>query len=197
METFEGNVEDFTTGDQSFSSPADNKLRVRFFKKAAQDMEKTQAEGRPIFIEVEYCQIMVSGDRDSVVVRPATWVDKQRFSKQYEDWKKKGSAEQLVGTPLEAWGVLSLAQIEEFRYFGIRTVEHIADLRDDLAMKVMGAQALKQRASLFIQAGKEAAPMQKMAEELAKRDNDIDALKKALAEQGAALQALQAAKKAA
>ena len=198
METFEGNVEDFQgAGNQSFSSPADVKLRVRFFKKAAQDMEATQKEGRPIFMEVEYVQIMVAGDRDTVNVRPATWVDKQRFAKQYEDWKTKNSSEQLVGTPLEAWGVLSLAQIEEFRYFGVRTVEHIADLRDDLSQKIMGAQALKQRAGLFIQAGKEAAPMMKMQEELAKRDNDIDTLKKALAEQGAALQALQAVKKAA
>jgi hypothetical protein len=198
MDTFEGNVQDFTTQqDQNFSSPADAKLLVRFFKKAAQDMEKTQAEGRAIFMEVEYIQIMVAGDRDSIIVRPATWVDKSRFRKQYEDWKAKATAEQLIGTPLEAWGILSLAQIEEFRYYGIRTVEHIADLRDDLAQKIMGAAALKQRAGLFIQASKDAAPMMKMQEELAKRDNEVATLKMALEEQGKRLQQLEASQKAA
>jgi hypothetical protein len=191
LEQFEGNHNDFSQ-QQGFSSPADQRLLVRFFRKAAQDMEKTQSEGRAIFIEVEYIQIMIPGDRDSVVVRPATHVDKARFAKQYENWKSNTAKEVVSGTPLEAWGILSLAQVEELRYYGLRTVEHIAELRDDVAQKVMGAAILKQKAQLFVQASKEAAPMLKMQEELAKRDNELDSLRAALKEQGDALAALQA-----
>jgi len=196
LETFEGDVAAFDERrGEGQPSEADRRLVIRFFNKAVQDMEETREKGRPVFKEVTYIQIMVPGDRESKVMRPMTWADKSRFAKQFDAWSRDNSTEGIVGTPLEAWGILSLAQIEELRYYGIRTVDHLADLRDDVVGKIMGAPELKNRAKLFIQATKENAPMVKMQEELSKRDNDIEALKKALAEQGAALARLQSGKK--
>jgi hypothetical protein len=181
--------------DRSQQHAADRSLAVRFFVKAKQDADASAKEGRPIFKEYEYIQIMMPGDRTQVNIRPLSARDKERFAAQYENWKKNNSNEVLNGTPLEAWGLLSLAQIEEYRFFGIRTIEHMADLRDDIAGKIPGATILKQKAKAFIEIAKQEAPMKRVQEELDKRDAEIAALKNALAEQGAALQQLQQGRK--
>jgi len=188
METLEYDVNDFTKPRQG-----DEKLAIRFFKKAMQDMDETKAQARPIFSEFEFIQIMIPGDKHTIIVRPVSYEDKLRFGQQYTAWTAahKTNDEVLIGTPLDAWNQLSLAQIEEFRYFGVRTVEHLASLRDDVMLKMPGAIELKKRAILFLDAAKAAAPLSKMQAELEKRDVDIAALQNALKEQGELLQQLK------
>lgn len=89
---------------------------------------------------------------------------------------------------------MSLAQIEEYRYFGVRTIDQMAELRDDVAMKIMGGVQLKQKAVAFMALAKEEAPMKKVQVELDKRDTEIATLKNALLEQGKKIEALQAKK---
>lgn len=97
----------------------------------------------------------------------------------------------VAGTPLELWGALNLAQIEEYRYFGVRTIEQMAGLRDDVVQKIMGGTQLKARAINFLEVMKAEAPAKALAEGLAERDKQIAALQNALKEQGEALQKLQ------
>lgn len=179
---------------KDFSRPkaGDDKLAIRFFRKAKQDADATVREKRPIFVEVEYIQIMVPGDKGNVIVRPVSPNDIGRFQRQYDHWKKTNQEEMLHGTPLETWGVLNLAQIEEFRYFGIRTIEHMAALRDDVASKIMGALALKQKALAWLEATKGAEPLQELSAALAKRDEQINALLEAQKAMAAELAALKA-----
>ena len=186
MDMFESDVADFTEPRKG-----DEKLAIRFFTKAKQNTEESQKQGRPIFSEVDYIQIMVPGDRNNTIVRPVTPQDQDRFRRQYEHWKSSKKDEAVIGTPLEAWGVMSLAQIEEYRYYGIRTIDQLADLRDDVCQKIMGGAQLKQKAQAFLEAMKAEAPMKVMQAELATRDNEIESLKKALADQGAILKELQ------
>jgi hypothetical protein len=180
---------------EGFTRPraGDEKLAIRFFKKASQDMEQTKEQGRPIFSEIEYIQIMIPGDKGTVIVRPIGIEDRQRFGRQYDDWARsnKDSKEILIGTPLESWTQMSLAQVEEFRYFGVRTVEHLATLRDDVMLKMPGAISLKKKAQEFLDTAKEAAPLSKMQAELEKRDTDIAVLQNALKEQGEMIAKLQ------
>lgn len=187
METLEYNHEDFGR-----PRAGDEKLAIRFFKKASQDMEQTREQNRPIFAETEYIQIMVPGDKTTIVVRPISYDDHQRFAKQYESWKSshKESLDVLIGTPLETWNQLSLAQVEEFRYFGIRTVEHLAALRDDVMMKMPGAIDMKKRAQTFLDAAAAGAPLAHMQAELDKRDNEMVTLRNMLKEQGDKIEAL-------
>jgi len=127
----------------------DEKLAIRFFRKAKQDSESSIRENRPVFMEIDYIQIVVPGDRTSTIVRPVTDSDIGRFGKQYEHWKKTNQEEMLNGTPLDAWGILNLAQIEEFRYFGVRTIEHMANLRDDICQKIMEPLSLSRKPRHF------------------------------------------------
>lgn len=187
--TLEYNYEDF-----SKERAGDEKLAVRFFRKAKQDSEETAKQGRPIFSEVDYVQIMVPGDRTSTIVRPVGPADLIRFSKQYEHWKKTQEEEMHAGTPLEAWGIMSLAQIEEYRYFGVRTIDQMASLRDDVCQKIMGGTSLKQKAIAFLVLAKDEAPMRKVQAELDARDIKIAALTAAIEDQGKIIKQLQKAK---
>lgn len=178
---------------QDFHQPraGDEKLAVRFFIKPKQDGEKSQTEGRPIFREVEYIQIMIPGDRGHIIVRPVSDQDRGRFGKQYEHWKKLRDDSLAEGTPLENWGLLNLAQIEEFKYFGIRTVEHMASIRDDLAGKIPGTHGLKQKAQEYLDVLKMEAPMKKVAAELERRDAEMASMKVALEDQAAIIAELR------
>src|SRR5262245_17200254 len=184
---YDGDAELFTK-----ESKGDDRLAVRFFLKPARDDVKSEAEGRMVFRDVEYIQIMVPGDRDNIIVRPAGEGDKRRFSKQYQDWKANERSEQVVGTPLELWGKLTLSQVEEFRYIGCRTVEQLAELRDDAMLRMPGAVDLKRKAQAFLQAQKDEAPMRMLQAELDKRDArdaERDVAMKALQDQLAQLTA--------
>jgi hypothetical protein len=178
METFEHDPKDFTPGD---SRKGDEHLAVRFFRKAARDDVASAAEGIMRFKEVDMIQIMVPGDRDNVIVRPAGAGDINRFGKQYEDWKRNSTSEQLNGTPLELWGKLSLAQVEEYRYIGVRTIEQLSQLSDSACMKMPGSLDLKRRAAEFISLQKDEAPLRKVQAELEARDATITSLTERLA----------------
>ncbi len=174
---------DFDVNDFSKPRAGDERLAVRFFRKAKEDHEASMKEGRPIFKDVDFIQVMVPGDRNNTHVRPVAPGDKVRFQKQYQHWKSTQNNDMAIGTPLEAWGILSLAQIEEFRYFGVRSIEHMAGLNDDLCGKIHGALSLKQRANMFLQLLKDEAPLRKVQAELDTRDGKISTLEVAVKEQ--------------
>lgn len=177
-------VAEFDHNDFSRPRAGDERLAVRFFVKAKQDPDLTaEAGGIPKFREHEYIQIMVPGDRNNIIARPLTDRDKDRFARQYEHWKKTQTNELVTGTPLEAWGILNLAQIEEYRYFGVRTIEQLGNLNDDICQKITGAVGLKQRAQTFLAMAKDEAPMKRVQAELDKRDNQIATLTAAVEEQ--------------
>lgn len=182
---------DFDHRDFITPRAGDERLGIRFFVKAKQDPEASHREGRPIFKDVEYIQMMIPGDRNHVPVRPVAPADKIRFAKQYEHWKTTQSNEALNGTPLEAWGILSLSQIEEYRYIGVRTIDQMADLRDDVCQRIPGTLELKRKAVAFMQMVKDEAPLRKVQAELDKRDEQIAALTEAVKAQADELKALK------
>lgn len=168
---------------------ADARLLVRFAMEPYLNAERSSAEGRPIYDEVEFITIMVPGDRDNIVVRPASQQDKDRFSRAYEHWKRTGLQAES-GTPLEAWPVLNKAQVQELKFFGIRTVEALANLSDGVAGKFMGIQLLKQKAAAFLAAAAGNAPLESLQNELSKRDEQIATLTKMVEDQAKALDRL-------
>ncbi len=166
--------------------PGDQHLLVKFELKPKQDMAKSAEEGRPIFEEVEYVHIMVPGQKDNVYFQPATDYDRQRFPEHYAAFKNRvegNDGELLNGTPLASWPAVSRAQVEELKYFNVRTVEQLAHMPDSNAQNFMGVQALRAKAKLFLEAAESNAATEKLQSELEKRDNEIAALQKAVEEQ--------------
>lgn len=169
---------------------ADRRLLVRFSLEPMLNEEKSANEGRPIYEECEFVTIMVPGDRDNIVCRAVNEQDRQRFPQQYAHWKNTGQQAE-TGTPINAAPWLNKAQVEELRYFNVRTIEQLANLSDAHASKFMGVQVLKQKAQAYLAAAAGGAPLEKMQSELNKRDNEIATLKKMIEEQGKALDKLQ------
>lgn len=170
----------------------DNKLFVTFFKHPRKDEKKTLAEGRPMYNDEDYVRIMVPGDKDSIVIRPARDMDKERFAKQFAAYQA-GEGESHQGTPLKAWPMVTRGQVEELKFFGVHTVEALAELADIHVQKFMGVGTLKDQAKAFIQNAKEAAPLVQLNAAVEAKDNEIAALTEAIDDLKSIVTELQAA----
>lgn len=178
-------------GNQQARWAGDDKLWIQFLYLPMINNEKSNAEGRPIFDDVEHVRILQPGNKESIVVRPVDDMDRRRFRKQYEDWKADRDRPR-EGTPLDQWPVLTKGQVEELRYFHVTTVEDLANLSDSNAQKFAGINMLRRQAQAFVEQAKEGAAAQKLATELEQRDNEITSLKQAIEEQSRMIQALNA-----
>lgn len=172
---------EMTSGAFQNENEADRRLLVQFNLHPHLNQEKTAQEGRPIYEDREYIMIIVPGDKDSIVHRPAWTKDFTRFPRQYAAFKSKNE-DVVVGTPLKLVPWLSSSQIKELDYFNIKTVEHLADVNDNVGTKFHGLQGLKKQAKDFLAAAAGAAPMVAMRTQLEQRDAQIAALQKQMEE---------------
>lgn len=169
----------------------DDSLFVVFYMGALQNDGKTIEQGRPIFDDVECVRIIIPGDTKSVVDRPATPQDKARFTKQYTLFRQgRNEDEQVSGTRLSEWPLLTRAQVAEFHFLNIKTVEQLADVRDDVCSKVPGLRDLKGHAKAWLGKTKSAAEAAQQAKAMNDADKRIRDLELALADQTARIEAL-------
>ena len=180
-------------------SEEDARLLVVFTSRPHHNVAKSAEAGRPIFEDRDFVTIMVPGDKDSVIERVATDIDKRRFRAQYTAYKQNQAQETVTGTPLRAATFLTAAQIKELEYFNVHTVEQLADMNDGNVQKFMMGHKMKQLAKDYLAAAKDSSAITSMREQLEARDAQIAAQDQALKEQGeriAALEKMLAPKKA-
>ncbi len=174
--------------------PGDETLLVRFYLRSLQNEQKSEEAGRPIFEDVEYISIRVPGNKNSSIERPIRKDDLERFPRHYQAFKNREEAV-VEGTPLESWPGVTRSQVEELRFFNVHTVEQLAEISDSNAQNFMGIQLLRTRAKTFLEAAKENANNEKMAAELASRDEQIAALQNTVSEMAEELKALRTGSK--
>lgn len=165
----------------------DANLAVRFYVQAIENLDKSKAEGRPIFDEVEMIRIAVPGQIDRVE-RPVWDGDKKRFPVHYAHFKSGAEAAE-TGTPLSVWTAIKVTQVAELAARGVRTVEQLAGMADVDAQKFMGMHALREAAKDFLEAAKGSAHLTQMRAELESRDAALAAQKSAHDAELAALKA--------
>lgn len=179
---------------------ADSKLYVRFYADAVEDTEASKKEGRRVFRDATFIHIQTPGDKRNIVIREARPADLERFQALYERYKQ-GEEDPVNGYPLKEWPVISKATYEELKYLGFRTVEQVAGASDSVSSKFAGLHALKARATTFLAAMANAAPVEQLQNALAERDAKLAAQQAAIDDMAKQLAALQAdsknAKKAA
>jgi hypothetical protein len=130
--------------------------------------------------------------KTNVIDRPIRPSDKARFPKQYAAFREgKEEDAQLVGTPLKDWPMVGRAQCAELHYFGIRTVEQVSDVRDDICLKIPGLTALKQTAGVWLQKAKSTAEAAKIAKRLDDAETQVADMRKQQSDLIAMNQALQ------
>jgi hypothetical protein len=161
----------------------DEQLVVLFKYQAMENPEKTLKEGRPIFDDVEVCEIRSPGSKD-VKVFPSTAISAdgwkidpftgqqrqesyaERFAHQYRQFKAS-AAQTKTGTPLEHAPFLSDGRRAELRAQNVYTVEQLAAI-DGNELKNLGpfGREMKNKAVEFIEESKSAAPNKQMLVEL-------------------------------
>lgn len=166
--------------DHNLFSPqqadADRNLAVRFFSQPVKDDMASIQEGRPIFQDTDMVEIRVRGDRNNIVVKPATNEHKARFRGAWEAYRQ-GRDVQQSGTPLLEWPPCTKSMVEELKYLGFHTVEQVAGASDSVCSKFAGLTNLKVRAQAFLEYAKNAAPIEQFQAQIEnfKAQKEVDA----------------------
>lgn len=154
---------------------ADDRLMIKFEVFPHPNETKSLEAGHPVYDDKEYITIIVPGDKTSIVHRPVWAQDKERFARQYAQFKQ-GLEQTVSGLPLKLWGGMTLGQAKEFEYFNVKTVEQLAEMSDGNGIGIQGFNGLKQRAKDYVAQTKEQQPMLEMRATLEKKDSEIAAL---------------------
>lgn len=169
---------------------ADSRLAVRFYQKEMPNAFESAKEGRPIFYMADFIRIEVPGDRNSIIDTFVRDEHKHRFPIQwarYQNEKRDLGETDVQGTMLKDWPLLTSAQAAELKHFNFYTVEQIASASDSGLSNVgmvagMSPHALREKAKAYLANAKDSAVVQAQADELRKRDQEIEALKSQMAE---------------
>lgn len=179
---------------QSNPNAGADKLFVTFDLYPRQNMKKSEDAGHPVFDDVEYIRIIVPGDKQNEVHRPATEMDKRRHPRQYADFKA-GAREAQSGLPLKEWPAISASQAKELAHFHVYTVEQLANVSDGNIQNLGPVRALQAKARDYLEKASGNAPMEKMRAELTEKDNTIATMKQQMADMGKRLDELTKAQK--
>lgn len=106
-----------------------------FYTTARLNGGESKREGRDIYRDVDFVQIIIPGDNNSLVDRPVLDHDKERWPRQWEAFERK---QQVVmdGMPIDNWPMLRPHQVAECKAMAIFTVEALANIGDDAIRKL-------------------------------------------------------------
>ena len=160
---------------------ADSRLQVRFYKRPVHQEQESMDAGRPIYKEFDFVHICVAGDTLTEIDTFALNNHKQRFPIQWANYMNRQGAndEEVVGTPVAEWPLVSKSQAEELRAMKFHTVESIANASDQQLQRMgmaagMSPYAFRDKAKAFLNLATTSA-------ETDKREHEINALKEELA----------------
>jgi hypothetical protein len=173
---------------------ADSRLAVTFYKRSMEQKDESIAAGRPIFKEFDFVRICVPGDNLTEIDTYANESHKARFPRQWAHYQNQvGSQEQIVGTPVEQWTLISRSQAEELKGIKFRTVEDIANCSDQQLQRIgmiagMSPHSFREKAKAFLNLANDSAQVAQREEELQALRAENDKIK---AETEAKLAAMQ------
>ena len=150
---------------------------VRFWHDQVVNPQKSAAAGYPVHDNVEKAMVRVPGSRDETPVK----ID-EKFLKEYGDlyerWKQ--TLEQPVdGLALELWPPIPKNLIEDWRYFGVRSVQQLAELNDTACQKMgMGMIEWRKKAQAWLAEAKDHAASQRLVSENEQLRREVDRLSK-------------------
>jgi hypothetical protein len=160
---------------------ADARLQVRFYKRPVQQEAETLASGRPIYKEFDFVHICVAGDTLTEIDTYVLQNHKTRFPIQWANYQNRiGKDDQeVIGTPVAEWPLVSKSQAEELRAMRFYTVEAIAGASDQQLQRMgmaagMSPYAFRDKAKSFLNLASDSA-------ETDKRTQEINELKEELA----------------
>jgi hypothetical protein len=155
---------------------ADAKLAVTFYKRSMEQKDESIAAGRPIFKEFDFVRICVPGDNLTEIDTYANESHKARFPRQWAHYQNQvGSQEQIIGTPIEQWPLVTRSQADELKGIKFRTVEDVANCSDQQLQRIgmiagMSPHSFREKAKAFLNLATDSA-------EVAQREAELQALR--------------------
>lgn len=149
-----------------------------FYMKPVRNNFLSQKEGREVWADEEYVEIIVPGDSKSIVHEKVKDAHRDRWPRQYAAFKANQEVP-TEGTPLEEWAAVGASQVLRLKSHHVRTVEDLAGLSDAQLAKVceMGAHALRDRAKRFVEQVAAEKPIAEMTQQIEALKAEIAALK--------------------
>lgn len=121
-----------------------------FHYKAVKNNYRSKQEGRPVYENREYIEMIVPGNATERPCMPVREEHKERFPDAYRRFKEK-QEQQIDGTPLEQWPVMDPARVSSLKDVDIYTVDQVANLPDSFASSVgPDFNELKKQAQRFL-----------------------------------------------
>lgn len=161
-------------------SPDDGRERCHpiFYIKPVRNNFLSEKEGREVWHDEAYVEIIIPGDSKSIVHERVKDEHKERWPRQWAAFQANQEAP-AEGTPLEEWSALGASQVMEIKSHNVRTVEDVAGLSDSQLAKVipMGGHALRDRARRFVEQVDAEKPVAELMQQVETLKAEIAALK--------------------
>jgi hypothetical protein len=162
---------------------ADSRLSVKFYKRSMKQEDESAIAGRPIFKEFDFVHICVPGDTLTEIDTYANDSHKSRFPRQWAHYQNQvGSQEQIIGTPIEEWTIISRSQADELKGIKFATVESVANASDQQLQRIgmiagMNHYAFRDKAKAFLNLAEKVGDVNQREEELSKLRLENEAIK--------------------
>lgn len=157
-------------------------LSVRFYQDKFLLGYASEQAGHPVYEDRDFIEINVPGDMNNVLNRVVTDNDKKDFAASFARYKS-GLEPSVEGTPVESWPRLTSASAANYKAMGVKTVENVSEMSDQVCNKVsMGAMADRTAAKAFLALAKDSALAQKQALEIERQNNTIADLQRQINE---------------
>ena len=145
--------------------------------------DESAAAGRPIFKEFDFVRISVPGDQLTEIDTYANEGHKARFPRQWAHYMNQVAGhEQIIGTPIEEWTIISRSQADELKGIKFYTVESVANASDQQLQRIgmiagMNPYTFRDKAKAFLNLADQVGETNQREEELAKLRQENAALK--------------------
>lgn len=166
--------------DPQYKSPDGSALRI--WRDTAQNKFLSEREGRAIFDEVIYVEVISPGSRDSTptfelkrMYAPEMNHPAPKFGIKYPEYKEfvtdfeksEAADETLAGTPLSQWPEMTRTMAASLKVQNIFTVDALANL-PDTKIQVVGpdGRTWREKAKAYIENAKSGAYATKLAADL-------------------------------
>lgn len=165
-------------------------IHVTFYQEARPNNFRAQQTGKPEFDTVDFIRKVAGGNPNNVIERPASEQDKREFPRHWAAYQNQ-TMRMANGTPVEEWSRIDRGTVARLKALEFHTVDQLAEASDtQIATIGLGCNELRTKARAFIAAAKDTALVQKQAEQLADRDQEISDLRDALARTNAQVEEL-------
>lgn len=158
----------------------DPSMVVMFFMKPIANSAKSAEAGRPYFDDKVFVRIHPPGERLNIVEREASEVDKNRFPRQWAQFKEN-APQVCEGTPIDMLFAAKPSIGAALKASGVHTVEQCAALSAHAIETIgMGAQQWANEAIRYLEVANKGVKASQLKAALDDKDREINSLKHAL-----------------